>query len=251
MLLLGLIEFKKKNNIDKYSKNIKNKACVKKSIAMTTILNFMNLCKIPFSNEELRIPRTPKTLRTLRTLRTQMDLVDLEMATPTATASPKNHSQRSINQSISPLMFEFTAAGAEAGTKRSRNNSTKHKNKTKTSNQRSPISIEIVINETMNDCFHDVIDVMTNDVNINTNINIMKTNNHLIKTKKIMNETYKDFKNSIMLKITNQIEKLIKNFQLNKNTLMIMFNFDVINSKLNKIIKKIEKSEIQFVKISN
>ena len=54
-----------------------------------------------------------------------------------------------------------------------------------------------------------------------------------------------------MLKIANQIEKLIKNSQLNKNTLVNMFSFDVINSKLDKIIKKIQKPEIQFVKTSN
>ena len=62
---------------------------------------------------------------------------------------------------------------------------------------------------------------------------------------------YKDFKNPIMLKITNQIEKLIKNPQLDKNTLVTMSNFDVINSKLDKIITKTQKPEIQLVKTSN
>ena len=172
---------------------------------MTTILNSMDLCKIPLPNEKLR------TLRTLRTPRTQTDFVDSEIAIPTAITPPKNHSQRSINQSIFPFMFEFIGAVAETNTKRNRNNSTKHRDKTRTSNQRSPIPVEIAIDGTMNDCFHDAVDVMTNDVNINTNINIIKTNNHLIKTKKIMNETYKNLKNPIILKIGNQIEKLIKN----------------------------------------
>ena len=138
---------KNKNNVDKCSKNVKNKARVKKNIVMTTILNFMDLCKTFSSNEKFR------TFRTFRILRAQMDLVDPEMAIPIATAQPKNHSQRSINQSIFSLMFEFIAADAETGTKKGRNNSTKHRNKTKTSNQRSLIPIEIVINGTMNDCF--------------------------------------------------------------------------------------------------
>ena len=122
---------------------------------MTTILNFMNLCKIS-SNGELRTPKTPRTPRTLRTPRTsraQMDLVDLKMAIPIAIASFKNHNQRSINQSIFPLMFEFIETDAKTETKKNKNNSTKHKDKTKTSNQRSFIPIETVINETINNFF--------------------------------------------------------------------------------------------------
>ena len=54
-----------------------------------------------------------------------------------------------------------------------------------------------------------------------------------------------------MLKITKQIEKLIKNFHTNKNILIITFNFDVVNPKLDKIIKKVKNSEIQFIKTPN
>ena len=66
-----------------------------------------------------------------------------------------------------------------------------------------------------------------------------------------MNKTYQNVKNPIMLKITKQIEKLIKNFYMNKNILIIMLNFNVINSKLNKIIKKVKNPEIQFIKTLN
>ena len=90
-------------------------------------------------------------------------------------------------------------------------------------------------------------DVMNDDINLN----ITKINSHLISVKKIMNKTYQNIKNPIMLKITKQIEKLIKNLHINKNILITAFNFDVINSKLNKIIKKMKNSEIQFIKTFN
>ena len=54
-----------------------------------------------------------------------------------------------------------------------------------------------------------------------------------------------------MLKIAKQIEKLIKKFHINKNTLITTFNFDVINSKLDKIIKKMENPETQLIKTPN
>ena len=130
--------------------------------------------------------------------------------------------------------------------------SLKHKNKTKTSNQQNAIPIGIVINENaMNEYFHDVTkhthDVMNNDININ----ITKINNKLINTKMSMNKTYQNIRNPIMLKIAKQIEKLIKNFHINKNTLITTSSFDVINSKLEKIIKKMENPEIQFIKTPN
>ena len=53
------------------------------------------------------------------------------------------------------------------------------------------------------------------------------------------------------LNLINKHEELIKNPQLGKNTLVTMSNFDVINSKLDKIIKKVEEPEIQLVKASN
>ena len=83
------------------------------------------------------------------------------------------------------------------------------------------------------------------------NLNITKTNSHLINAKKTMNKTYQNVKNPIMLKITKQIEKLIKNLHMNKNTLITTSNFDVINSKLDKIIKKMKNPEIQFIKTPN
>ena len=96
----------------------------------------------------------------------------------------------------------------------------------------------------MNKCLHDITkhtpDVMNNDIKFN----LTKIDSHIINAKEAMNKIYEDIKNPIMLKIAKQIEKLITNFYLNKNTLTTMFNFDVINSKLNKIIKKIENSEI-------
>ena len=103
----------------------------------------------------------------------------------------------------------------------------------------------------IDDCFHDITehthDVMNNDINLN----ITKINSHLINAKKAMNKTYQDIKNPIMLKITNQIEKLIQNFHINKNTLITTSNFDVINSKLNKIIKKVKNPEVQLSKTLN
>ena len=66
-----------------------------------------------------------------------------------------------------------------------------------------------------------------------------------------MNKTYQAIKNSTMLKIAKQIEKLIKNSHMNKNTLIITSNFNVINSKLDKIIKKMEISEIQLIETPN
>ena len=54
-----------------------------------------------------------------------------------------------------------------------------------------------------------------------------------------------------MLKITKQIEKLIQSFHINKNILITTFNFDVINSKLDKIIKKMKDSEVQLSETLN
>ena len=115
----------------------------------------------------------------------------------------------------------------------------KHKPKIKTLNQRNVISIENAINENaMNECFHEITKHTHDIMNHNTNLNITKINSHLTNAKEAMNKTYQDIKNPIMLKITKQIEKLIKNFHMNKNTLITTFTCDVINSKLNIIIKK-------------
>ena len=99
----------------------------------------------------------------------------------------------------------------------------------------------------INDCFHDATkhthDVMYDDINLN----ITETNSHLINTKEAMNKAYQDIKNPIMLKIAKQIEELIKNSHMNKNTLITTSIFNVINSKLDKIIKKMENPEIQFI----
>ena len=112
--------------------------------------------------------------------------------------------------------------------------------------------IEIIIKENaINDYFHDATkythDVMYDDINLN----ITKINSHLINVIKAMNKAYQNIKNPIMLKITKQIEKVVKNFHINKNTLIITSNFDVINSKLNKIIKKMDNPEIQLIKTPN
>ena len=130
--------------------------------------------------------------------------------------------------------------------------SLKLRDKTKTFNQRNAIPIENAISENaVDDCFHNVTkhthDVMNHDINLN----ITKINSHLINAKEAMNKTYQDIKNPIMLKIAKQIEKLITNPYMNKNTLINMFNFNVINSKLNKIIKKIENPEIQLIETPN
>ena len=66
-----------------------------------------------------------------------------------------------------------------------------------------------------------------------------------------MDKTYQDIKNPIMLKIAKQIEKLSKNLHMNKNTLITASNFDVINSKLDKMIKKMKNPEIQLIETLN
>ena len=128
----------------------------------------------------------------------------------------------------------------------------KHRNKTKTSNQRIFIPIEIVTNKNaIDDCFYNIIEHTYEVMNDDINLNIIKIDSHLINIKETMNKTYQDIKNFIMLKIAKQIEKLIQNFHINKNILITMFNFDVINSKLDKIIKKMKNSEVQLSEIPN
>ena len=155
---------------------------------MTTNPEIMNLCKIPTQDKKLRTPMDP-TIPT-RNSGNIDQFMNSQMAIPISTASPINHTQRSIQQSTFPIKFDFTG-GSITNTKRNRNMSLKYRNKTKTSNQRNAIPIEIVINENaVNECFHNTTkhthDVMNDDINLN----ITKINNHLINAKKAMNKTY-------------------------------------------------------------
>ena len=216
---------------------------------MTKTLKIMNLCKIFIQNKKFRI------FINLTIFTRNFENIDLfmnsQMTISISTASHINYTQRSIQQLIFPIDFIFTD-GSIIGIKKSRNMILKHRNKTKTSNQRTAIPVEIATSENaVDDCFHDAIEHTHDVMNDDINFNITKINSHLINAKEAMNKTYQDIKNPIMLKIAKQIEKLIQNFYINKNTLITTFNFDVINSKLNKIIKKMKNPEVQLSKTPN
>ena len=214
---------------------------------MITNSEIMDLCKILFQDKE---PRTPTDPTTPTRNSGNIDLLmDSQMASPTVPFI--NHTQRSIQQSTFLVKFVFTSVSI-TNTKWNRNMSLKHRNKTRTSNQRNAIPVENVISETaIDECFHDAIQHTYDVINDDINFNITKINNHLISAKEAMNKTYQIIKNPIMLKIAKQIEKLIKNLHMDKNTLITMSDFDVINSKLDKIIKEVENPENKLIETPN
>ena len=109
---------------------------------MTTNLEIMNLYKTSTQDKKLRtlMDSTTPTRNS-----GNIDLfMDSQMAIPISTAPFKNHTQRSIQNSIFPIDFTFIG-GSITGIKKSRNMTLKHRNKIKTLNQRNAIPIEIVI----------------------------------------------------------------------------------------------------------
>ena len=214
---------------------------------MTTNPEIMNLWKILLQNKKFR---TPMDLTTPTRNSGNIDLLmNPQMTIPIV--PPINQTQRSIQQSTFSVKFVFTGVSI-TNKKRNRNMSLKHRDKTKTSNQRNAIPIENSISENAVDkCSHDATEHTHDVMNDDINFNFTKINTHLTNAKKTMNKAYQDIKNPIILKIAKQIEKLITNPYIDKNTLIPMPNFNVINSKLDKIIKKIENPEFQLIEIPN